>query len=69
MNLESDHVFLAQCDAPAYKRLSGTAPLELPDGTVYTTALGLLRTLFEDAALDSGHFGTEEWNPLPRLLT
>lgn len=68
MIVKPNHVFVAQTDAPQYGDPRKNLPAELPAGTPNTTALTLLRNLFEDAGLDSARYGTTEWNPLGDLI-
>ena len=68
MSLDSVEVFVAQHDTANYDVLDADPPTELPEGTLVTPALLLLRTLLRDAKLDAARYGTPDWNPLGELI-
>ena len=68
MVLKASHVFVAQSEVANYAQSAGDSPVELPRHTPLTTALHLLRNLFQDAGLDSARYGTREWNPLGEVI-
>lgn len=62
------HVFIAANEMPAYQPITLATPVELPPGTLMTTALHALRSLMHDANLDPSRYGTPAWNPLGDLI-
>lgn len=68
MNISPNHVFVGQTDTANYDLLNVSVLSELPETTLMTTPLLLLRKLFCDAGFDSSRYGTAEWNSLGDLV-
>jgi hypothetical protein len=67
-SLPANRVFCAQAPVKKYSCIPKNTSVELPQWTRPTSALITFRSLLAAAKLDSGNFGSSEWNPLRELI-